>query len=205
MEEKLTKLYDECIEELKKIGIDMQNEENIGKIDISLSKRKTKRYGCCKQENPDRKYKIITKVGFKRIVKYEKFSNHHIEVSKWVMQLDDNVIKNTIMHELIHCIPLCNNHGTEFKKYAKYINKKLGYNIQRVGNPKEDYEKSNLKYEEKVEQANYELECEKCGQQIFRQRFNVNKIKQYRCGKCGGKLKIIKANVEKRKENKYGI
>ena len=94
------------------------------------------------------------------------------------MQLDDNIIKNTIMHELVHCIPLCNNHGAEFKKYAKYINKKLGYNIQRVGNPKEDYEKCNLKYEEKVEKANYELECEKCGQQIFRQRFNVNKIKQ---------------------------
>lgn len=205
MEEKLTKLYNECIEELKEIGIDMQNEENIGKIDISLSKRNTKRYGCCKQENPDRKYKTITRLGFRKIVKYEKFNNHHIEVSKWVMQLDDNIIKNTIMHELIHCIPLCNNHGAEFKKYAKYINKKLGYNIQRVGNPKEDYEKSNLKYEEKVEKANYELECEKCGQQIFRQRFNVKKIKQYRCGKCGGKLKIIKANVEKRKENKYGI
>ena len=43
MEEKLTKLYNECIEELKKIGIDMQNEESIGKIDISLSKRNTKR------------------------------------------------------------------------------------------------------------------------------------------------------------------
>ena len=29
-------------------------------------------------------------------------------------------IKNTIMHEIIHCFPYCNNHGSEFKKYAKY-------------------------------------------------------------------------------------
>ena len=30
------------------------------------------------------------------------------EVSKWVLELDDNIIKNTIMHELIHCMPYCN-------------------------------------------------------------------------------------------------
>ncbi len=48
------------------------------------------------------------------------------------MQLDKNIIKNTIMHELIHCMPYCNNHGAEFKKYARYINEKLGYNISRV-------------------------------------------------------------------------
>lgn len=43
------------------------------------------------------------------------------------------------MHELIHCIPFCNDHGIEFKKYANYINEKLGYNISRVGNKKVDY------------------------------------------------------------------
>lgn len=50
--------------------------------------------------------------------------------------INDGIIKNTIMHELIHCIPFCNDHGIEFKKYANYINEKLGYNISRVGNKK---------------------------------------------------------------------
>ena len=45
-----------------------------------------------------------------KVVKYERFNKHHIEISKWVMELENNVIKNTIMHELIHCMPYCNNH-----------------------------------------------------------------------------------------------
>lgn len=190
MEEKLIRLYQECINDLKTIGIDL-NKKEIGTIDISLSKRNTKRYGCCKQENPDKNSKVVEKRGYKRIIKYEKYMIHHIEISKWVMYLEDNIIKNTILHEIIHCIPFCNNHGENFKKYAKYINEKLGYNIKRIGNPKEDYEKSNLEYVEDNKEYKYKLKCQKCGQEIYRQRFNVKKIKQYRCGKCGGKLEIL--------------
>ena len=29
------------------------------------------------------------------------------------------------MHELIHCMPYCNNHGKEFKKYANIINEMM--------------------------------------------------------------------------------
>ena len=111
MEEKLNQLYEECIQELKTIGIDLKNKELIGKITISLSKRNTKRYGCCKQENPDKKFKITKTVGYRKRVTYEKFAEHHIEISKWVMELDNRTIKNTFMHELIHCIPFCNNHA----------------------------------------------------------------------------------------------
>ena len=72
------------------------------------------------------------KFGRHKLIKYGRCNKHHIEISPWVMQLDKNIIKNTIMHELIHCMPYCNNHGAEFKKYARYINEKLGYNISRV-------------------------------------------------------------------------
>lgn len=191
MEEKLQKLYTECIEELKSIGIDLENNKDIGEIDIAIAKRDTKRYGCCKQENPDYKYKIVEKRGQKRNIRYEKFYNHHIEISKWVMNLNDKIIKNTILHEIIHCIPLCNNHGQKFKKYAMYINQKLGYEIKRVGNPKEDYEKSNKKYPEEQTNYKYKIKCKQCGQEIYRQRFNQNLIKKYRCGKCGGKLQLF--------------
>lgn len=63
MEQKLNKLYLECIDELNKIGIDISDEKQYGKIDISISKRNNKRYGCCKQENPDKNYKVIIKKG----------------------------------------------------------------------------------------------------------------------------------------------
>lgn len=191
MEKQLQKLYKECLQELKLIGLEFENNGDTGKIDISLSKRNTKRYGCCKQEKPDFNSKIIEKRKGKKVITYTKFAEHHIEISKWVMKLDDKIIKNTIIHELIHCIPYCNNHGQEFKKYARYINQKLGYDIKRAGNPKEDYQQSNVPYTEKEVNYKYRIKCQKCGQTIYRQRFNIRKINRYRCGKCGGKLEIL--------------
>lgn len=187
---KLINLYNQCIKELKDIGINIQ-DENVGKIDIKIAKRNNKRYGCCKQELPDEKSKFIQRIGYRRIIRYEKFKSHHIEISKWVMELDNEIIKNTIMHEIIHCLPYCNNHGKEFKKYAKYINQKLGYDIARVGNKKEDFEKSNIEYKEN-KNYNYKITCKKCGQVFYRQRYNKNLVRRYRCGICNGKLEVIK-------------
>ena len=186
MQEKLEKLYIECISELKKININVLNNPEIGEIDIKISKRNSKRYGCCKQEEPDINSGYIERKGRKKIIKFKKFKKHHIEISKWVLDLNDNIIKNTIMHEIIHCFPECNNHGENFKKYVKFINENLGYNIARVGNKEEDYQKSNLKYNEKINYK-YKIICKKCGQEFYRQRFNKNLIKNYRC-KCGGRF-----------------
>ena len=188
-DQKLNNLYTQVLQQLASIGINMKNKDVVGDIDIKISTRSTKRYGCCKQENPDKQYKIVEKVGRRKSIRYEKFKTHHIEISKWVLDLNDEIIKNTIIHELIHCIPFCNNHGEEFKKYANYINEKLGYNIKARGNKKEDYEKSNLVYEEDVSYK-YKIICEGCGQTIYRKRLNTKLLKRYRCGKCGGKLKL---------------
>ena len=190
MYDKLNKLFLECVVECNNIGIDILNEKEYGKIDISISKRNNKRYGCCKQEEPDRKYRTITKRGRKRITNYEKFNKHHIEISPWVMQLEDSIIKNTIMHEIIHCLPYCNNHGKEFKKYANLININYGYNISRVGNKKDDFDKSNIEFQEKTNYK-YKIICKNCGQKFYRQRLNKNFIRKYRCGKCGGKFKVL--------------
>lgn len=187
MEEKLNRLYQESLSELRSIGIEMMDESNIGKIDISFSKRKTKRYGCCKQENPDKTsaYKI------KRRVYFKKFNTHHIEISKWLMDLNDEIIKNTIIHELIHCLPECNNHGKYFKKYAKLINDKLGYNITRVGNKKEDFIKSGVqeKFDDEPK-SKYKIVCEKCNQTYYRQRLAKNFTRKYLCGICKGKFRV---------------
>ena len=174
----------------------MQNKEIIGNIDITIAAKASKRYGCCKQENPDKQYKTIKKIGGHKIIHYEKYQDHHIQISSWVMNLNQAIIKNTILHELIHCIPYCNNHGKEFKKYANYINQKLGYHITTKGNKKQDYEKSNLCYEEK-ETYSYKIQCQKCEQIIYRKRFNPKNINKYRCGKCQGKLKLLEINHNK--------
>ena len=182
--ENLQDLYYECIDELNSIGI---NFDNIGEIDIKISKRNNKRYGCCKQEEPDILTKNIVKIGRRRIIQYDKFNKHHIEISPWVMELDNKIIKNTIIHEIIHCFPFCNNHGSEFKKYANYINKRLGYNISRLGNKEEDFRKSNLQFVDK-KVYKYKIECQNCGQTFYRIRYNKNFTRKYRCGKCKRKI-----------------
>ncbi|MBR1653792.1 MAG: SprT-like domain-containing protein [Clostridia bacterium] len=184
--ERLELLYKKCIAELESIGLDL-SQKSIGTISIQLAKRNNQRYGCCKQEEPDERYKIVNKVGRRKIIKYEKFNKHNIEISKWVLDLNEEIIKNTIMHEIIHCFPFCNNHGKQFKAYAEYINKKLGYNITRLGNKKEDFKKSNVEYEEKT--YKYTIKCTKCGKLFHRNRLAKNFFRRYRC-QCGGKLEF---------------
>ena len=192
MDEKLTKLYNECIKELKSIGINMEDSKKIGEITISLAKRKEKRYGCCKQSEPLSTYYHIEYRNHKRIKIYDVFMKHNIEISKWVLELNDDIIRNTIMHELIHCLPYCNNHGKEFKKYAELINEKLGYEIQRLGNKEKDYEKSNIVFDKSDEvEYKYKIRCKKCGIVFYRQRLKKNFIRDYRCGDCKGKLELI--------------
>lgn len=191
MEEKLNQIYYKCVQELKSIGIDILDDKKIGTIEISISKRNNQRYGCCKQEEPDEKTKTIDKIGKRKVIRYKKFNKHKIEISPWLLELNEEIIKNTIIHEIIHCIPNCNNHGEEFKKYAKYINNSLGYNISRVGNKREDYAKSNIGYIER-ENYKYSIKCINCGQSFLRKRLTRNFTQKYRCGKCGAKFAIEK-------------
>ena len=190
---KLNELYDNCINELKSVGLDIYQIPNVGSIDICLSKRNNKRYGCCKQEEPVKDSKVVERKGRKWFIRYELFNKHHIEISPWVMQLDDDIIKNTIMHELIHCLPHCNNHGQMFKKYAVFINEHLGYNISRVGNKKEDFLKSDVDFSED-EHYNYHITCKNCGQSFFRKRMNRNFTRKFRCAKCNGMFEVESIN-----------
>ena len=166
-QERLNKLYKECIDELNSININVEKNRT---IELKINTRSEKRYACCKK------------------VSKEKYL---IEVSEWVMNLNEDIIKNTIMHELIHCMPRCNNHGEFFKKYAELINKNLGYNVTRTGNIVKDFIKSNLEFKEKPVKFRYQIICENEDQQFFRQRIIKNFTRKYRCGKCGGKFKII--------------
>ena len=167
MQYKFLNLYKECVEELNSININVEKNRF---IDLKINTRSKKRYGCCKKVSKDR---------------------FQIEISDWVMDLNDIIIKNTIIHELIHCMPRCNNHGEIFKKYARVVNEKLGYNISRVGNKKNDYEKSNKEYTEKQVNYKYKVICDGCNQTFFRQRMKRSFTRKFKCGKCGGKFKII--------------
>ena len=45
------------------------------------------------------------------------------EVPEWALY-------ETILHELLHTLPGCMNHGSKWRKYAAIVNRRLGYNIK---------------------------------------------------------------------------
>ncbi len=64
MDEKLQKLYQECIQEMENIGIQIIDNKDVGQIEIKLSKRNNKRYGACKQLEPDKTTMYIEKIKY---------------------------------------------------------------------------------------------------------------------------------------------
>ena len=90
----------------------------------------------------------------------------HIRISR--MTLDESVpddrAMDTIIHELIHTVPGCFNHGEEFKKMATLVNDCYAcYNISRTST----YEEAGLTKEAvskyKKPQKVYFVQCCGCG------------------------------------------
>lgn len=129
------------------------------------------------------------RLGQCRVVAEDLFD---INISEAVLKddIDDQIALDVIMHELLHTVKGCFNHGTKWKKYAEYINWKLPqYNIRRVAT-KGDIA---LIIERKEPVYKFILRCTKCGQEVKRQKETkvVINYKRYRCGKCDGKLERI--------------
>lgn len=81
--------------------------------------------------------------------------------------LDENIpddgLMNTMLHELLHSVPGCMNHGAKWKAMADKVHKAYGIQIKRCSNAEEKgvpTEISNARYK-------YFLKCPKCGV-IFR-------------------------------------
>jgi hypothetical protein len=71
---------------------------------------------------------------------YDEY-DYYIEISGHIIENTERSQRNILIHELIHTVPegLC--HTGEWRKWAKYVSEKTGYNIQRLGadETEEDY------------------------------------------------------------------
>ena len=110
-----------------------------------------------------------------------------IRISAVLLQddVDDQAVKNTIAHELLHTVEGCMNHGQNFHRLARLVNARCpGYNI-----------KSRTAAEDKGIQMQYKyiLRCTGCGAALGRHRRShfVDHPEHYRCSKCGGKFERI--------------
>lgn len=157
----LDQLMAQLHQELKDLGIPVSN-----KIDPAprINTRAKRRLGCC----------IYNEKGY------------FIEVSARVLE-DPALLRQTLIHELLHTCPGCRNHGPQWKAWAQRVQEALGYQIQRTV-PVEG-EARPLRHEE----VKYVLECQSCKARIPRMRLSkaVKTPWRYRCP-CGGKLKRIR-------------
>lgn len=108
-----------------------------------------------------------------------------ISISRRLLEddVDDWAAKNTIMHELLHCVPGADGHSGLWLKLANEVNRKLPqYHIKQTEAPKE---KGLAPVEPK-----YILECTHCKQQFHRHRMSsaVRNPQRFRCGKCAHPL-----------------
>ena len=146
--------------ELISIGIPVSNRLE---PEVRINTRARRRLGCC----------------------YYQSGRYWIEVSQAVLE-DEDLLKQTLVHELLHTCPKCRDHGPKWKAYAQTVNEKLGYRIERT--VKTETPAGSLRHEE----IKYILECQSCGAQIKRMRMSkaVKSPWRYRCP-CGGKLKRV--------------
>ena len=101
-------------------------------------------------------------------------------------------IKSTVVHELIHAVDGCYNHGSKFQTIAKELSK--AYNIE-LGTTASSKEMEMTK-EYRLSKAKYVIKCtnSNCNCMIFRYRavgVVVNPDK-YKCGECGSNLLRIR-------------
>ena len=104
-------------------------------------------------------------------------NGYMIEVSKYLLKCNKELIKNVIAHELIHTVRGCFNHGYNFMIYARRLNR-LGYNIE--------IKNHNKQFGQAI-QYKYKLTCLKCGKVFYRHRLCRGDIRH---GSCGGEIKV---------------
>lgn len=153
----LNSLLQEVIKEVNNAGI------VTGNINPEIELHgKTKAFGTCKKLND--KYKIY--------------------LSKYFINNPKDEIKHTLVHEVLHTIQGCMNHGEKWKYYANMMNNKYGYNIKRTSS----HVMNNEIHKDITRQ--YTIKCTGCGTTIYRQRLSklVTNTDRYRCGKCKSKL-----------------
>lgn len=154
----LDKLMEELCAALRELGIPISQ-----KLDshVKINTRAKRRLGCC----------YFTQTGCV------------IEVSAGILNQRE-LLRLTLVHELLHTCPGCRNHGVKWKAWAQRAGAAMDLDIRRTV-PVEG-EAAPLRQEE----VKYVLVCEACGARIPRKRMSkaVKRPWQYRC-QCGGKLR----------------
>ena len=113
-----------------------------------------------------------------------------IRISEYYLQAPkESLIRETLMHELIHTCPDCLNHGKVWKKWAKVANDTYGYSIERCSSKGDfDLRKGAEKKGRTRATIKHKVSCPGCGTVWYRTRHSNLTLhaEEYTCG-CGHK------------------
>jgi hypothetical protein len=80
------------------------------------------------------------KGSLKRYTEYD----FYIELSGHTLENTEKSIRNTLIHELLHTVPGGLRHTGEWKKWAKFVSAKTGYDIKRLDGDKTEEDRAKL-------------------------------------------------------------
>ena len=155
-QERINKLLEETIKEVKSLGIPCSEEIS---PNVKINSRATSRFGCC--------------------VRYGSVE-YRIELSKVMLQAADKLIKGTLAHEILHTCLGCMNHQKLWQTYANQMNEAFGYDIKRTSSAAEKGVQLHIKYKHMVVCPNCGQQFPKS------RSTNVTRHpEEYSCGNCG--------------------
>ena len=170
----LQKYANECVKDIKALGIDVPNIEK-----FVINKRAKKRFGQCVYNSKKKSYSI------------------NINIDLLDDECPEKALKETLYHEIIHTLPNCMNHGKEFQKYARMVNKKYNVNVKRCSSYKEKYgaeygKKVADRVETKRNYKYYEIICPSCNRVVASGKYQrapkwYAHPDFYKCVRCGCK------------------
>jgi hypothetical protein len=130
------------------------------------------------------------------IKKHKDYFNHFtIRLSKSINKIPQydlgiRCLEESIIHEYIHTLKGCWNHGDKFKYWCNIINRMYGYNLKATTLASE-YGLSTSKI---TEQSKYTMKCEKCGHTYSYMKKPHYPVSNYFCTKCGSKYMTLHQN-----------
>lgn len=121
-----------------------------------------------------------------------KFCGYPWKIEVSAMLLEDTVpldsLYETLIHEYLHTVPGCLNHGKLWSSNAGAVSKALGIDVTRTT----QFEDKGVT-DQVEEKARYIVECQSCKKRLYRFRICglVEHPEHYRCS-CGGHYQLIK-------------
>lgn len=111
-DERINRMLAECIKVMKELDVPISDSIC---PEVRLIGSRSRFASCCPR-------------GYSK--KYTEY-DFYIEMSGHILQNTEKSLRSVLIHELLHTMPEGYDHRGEWKKWAKYVSEKTGYNIKR--------------------------------------------------------------------------